>query len=84
VVALPIIDDLQPPHQGHHGVHQKLNLPKSRTKRGNFSEKLTKFDQNCSSGLGVTKLFKYQVAGGFSFFHKKSLQKKFMSEVFAN
>jgi hypothetical protein len=56
VVAFAIIDGLQLPCQGHHGVHQELHLPKSRSKR-NITEKfylflghtilhlLTQFDQ---------------------------------------
>ncbi len=69
-VALPIVDGLQPPHQGHQGVHQELHPPKSHSKHilqksllllifGHaILHLLTQFYQNCSCGLGVTGHFR--------------------------
>jgi hypothetical protein len=38
VVAIPPVDGLQTPRQGHYGVHQELHLPKLSSKH-NFTEK---------------------------------------------
>jgi hypothetical protein len=69
VVALPIGDDLQRPHQGIHEVLQVLPPLKSFSKN-DFEKSLqipifrlyifasfTKFDQNCFYSLGVKEFF---------------------------
>jgi hypothetical protein len=58
---------MQPPHQGHHGVHQELHLSKSHSKH-NFTEKF----------VGLTGLFRdysSKKLSSVNFFAKKLVKK---------
>jgi hypothetical protein len=82
VVALPIGDDLQPPHQEPHEVHEVVPPLKSCSK-SDFINKLanillgltilhlfTRFYQQCCNGVGV-KAFFFAKKLSCHFFHKK-------------